>query len=160
MVGQASEIGRELDLKPLSWEKPHLQIAGLSNESLNHSQFPPDGDIDWATNLESTIYSWDGQPSAPSIPNIITDRPPIESIVSSTLITNDVPKPIDEGWHSLYGGRQWRYDSNGIYIKEYKNGNEPSESFGEPITCRKIMQLIGEQIIAASKKYQIPIESL
>lgn len=81
------ELGHELGLEPLSWEKPHLQIADLSISTLRNGQYPPDGDMSWASNFEAAIYSWNGQPPAPRAPGIIPERPAISAFAPFSINT-------------------------------------------------------------------------
>ncbi|MCB1492248.1 MAG: D-alanyl-D-alanine carboxypeptidase family protein [Rhodobiaceae bacterium] len=71
------EVGAEFGLMPLSWEKPHLQITGVSISDLRNGHYPSGGDEAWAGNLESMIVGWSGRPMAPDVPKILPSRPPI-----------------------------------------------------------------------------------
>lgn len=80
------ELGREVGLTPLSWEKPHLELVGLITRDLQAGQYPPGGDDMWAENLEKAIYSWSGDPEAPPVPKELPDRPGLDIIeVTGTL---------------------------------------------------------------------------
>ncbi len=68
------EIGKKHGLEPLSWEMPHLQIAGTSSSELRQGIYPPFGDDDWADNLQAVILSWSGD--APPPPKV-AERPPL-----------------------------------------------------------------------------------
>ena len=58
-------------------------------------------------------------------------------------------------WHRQFGGRRWRYDHEGIYI----DGNSyPQRTGGDPSTCREIIRLMGNEILAAAVKYEVPPE--
>jgi len=46
------EAGKQLGLEPLSFEMPHLQLAGLRIEELAEGKFPPGGDASWLTTLK------------------------------------------------------------------------------------------------------------
>jgi peptidoglycan L-alanyl-D-glutamate endopeptidase CwlK len=69
-------IGRRYGLEPLSWEMPHLQMAGLKVAELRRGSYPPGGDESWADNLEAAIAGWD-EVGAPPRPAAIVERPPI-----------------------------------------------------------------------------------
>ncbi len=71
-------LGREVGLKPLSFEKPHLQIDGLARVRLQAGIYPPAGDDGWAQNLASAIESWTGDPASPPFPQSVQDRPPLD----------------------------------------------------------------------------------
>ena len=150
-------LGREVGLEPLSWELPHLQLQNQSRRALETGQYPPNGDLDWAGNLEAAIYSWSGTPVAPSVPDIIQDRPGLSGLPGGSLDFTNAPSPGTADWHNQFDGRQWRYDPNGVYIPDYAEGNTPLRTRGEPTTCQKIMELCGKEILEASKRYQVPM---
>lgn len=70
------EIGRRHGLEPLSWELPHLQLAGLQIGDLRNGRYPRGGDDGWTDNLEAAIVAWRGGERAPPAPGIF-GRPPI-----------------------------------------------------------------------------------
>jgi len=71
-----NQIGRAHGLEPLSWELPHLQLAGLRVADLRRGELPAGGDDSWLVNLEAAILRWDGTPAAPPPP---ATRPPLTS---------------------------------------------------------------------------------
>jgi peptidoglycan hydrolase-like protein with peptidoglycan-binding domain/predicted chitinase len=73
--GRLHELGREVGLTPLSWEKPHLELVGLITNDLYTGQYPSGGDETWAENLEAAVYAWSGEPEAPPTPGELPDRP-------------------------------------------------------------------------------------
>ena len=77
------EIGIENGLKPLSWEKPHLQMEGVALSDLTAGNYPPGGDDSWAENLEAAIVAWNGSPPAPPLPPDFADKP---------ALPNDAPE--------------------------------------------------------------------
>lgn len=80
------ELAREVGLKPLSWEQPHLELVDLVTSDLHAGQYPPGGDETWAENLEAAIYSWSGDSEAPPLPRELPDRPGLDDLeVSETL---------------------------------------------------------------------------
>lgn len=151
------ELGRQVGLEPLSWELPHLQLQGLRLGALQAGDYPPDGDLDWASNLEAAIYAWSGTPHAPPVPEIIKDRPVLTGVTGGPLDFSSVPPPGTADWHNQFGGREWRYDPDGVYIPDFADGDAPLRTRGEPITCRKIMELCGNEIFEAAKKHRIPM---
>jgi peptidoglycan L-alanyl-D-glutamate endopeptidase CwlK len=151
------ELGREVGLEPLSWEQPHLQMQDLSLSSLQAGNYPPDGDSDWAENLEEAIYAWSGTPAAPPVPDIITDRPALAELPGGPLDFTNAPPSGTADWHNQFDGRLWRYDALGVYIREHADGQEPLRTRGKPLTCRKIMELCGHKIFDASQRYQVPM---
>lgn len=70
-------IGRSHGLEPLSFEKPHLQMAGYGGKGawrrLYEGQFPEGGDETWRIGLERTLLSW-SEP-APKLPWTDQERP-------------------------------------------------------------------------------------
>ncbi len=80
------EIGRRHGLEPVSFEKPHLQVVGLSPDRLRTGQYPAGGDKSWAENLEAHIIDW-GQ-GAPPVPAILPERPPLEGAGSGIILTD------------------------------------------------------------------------
>lgn len=69
-------LGKKVGLEPLSFETPHLQVAGLLIDDLRKGKFPADGDDSWRTNLEGAIISWSGTPPAPPIASLRPALPP------------------------------------------------------------------------------------
>lgn len=69
-------LGKTLGLEPLSFETPHLQVAGLKIGDLHAGKFPDGGDDSWHDNLEAAIVSWTGQPPAPPIESARPELPP------------------------------------------------------------------------------------
>lgn len=57
-----SSLGKQLGLEPLSFEMPHLQLAGLKIHDLAAGQFPPGGDAPWENSLQAAIASWRNAP--------------------------------------------------------------------------------------------------
>jgi hypothetical protein len=73
-------IGRELGLKPLSFEAPHLELVDSAWRDLRAGRYPAGGDEDWADNLTAMIRAWGKARGAqpPPVPRIATvERPPI-----------------------------------------------------------------------------------
>lgn len=72
-------IGRSVGLEALSWEKPHLQLAGLSIDELRIGKYPEGGDWEWAEHLEEMIHGWHDVPAAPAPPSEAPRRPLVEA---------------------------------------------------------------------------------
>ncbi len=79
-------LGAKLGLKPLSWEKPHLEMVQMNLHALRSGQFPLQGDLSWAENLEAAITSWSGSPEAPPLPGNIAHRPPLDTHEITTVL--------------------------------------------------------------------------
>ena len=71
------ELARGVGLEPLSWEAPHLQVAGLNINALRAGGYPLNGDESWADNLENAIHAWSGDQQPPPVPQVGLGRPPI-----------------------------------------------------------------------------------
>jgi peptidoglycan L-alanyl-D-glutamate endopeptidase CwlK len=78
------EVGRAHGLEPLSFEMPHLQMAGLKIADLRAGRYPAGGDESWADNFEAMIAAWRGSPAAPSVPPG-SQRPAIAPGVAAPL---------------------------------------------------------------------------
>lgn len=153
------DLAHELGLESLSWEKPHVQLPGLTLSGLQQGNYPVEGDETWAENLGTAILAWDGTPSAPPAPDKAPQRPPLVGAGPLALdISHARPQPAVEGWHSRFSGQLWRYDDRGIYLKSHEKGKEPLRTLGRPLTCRRIMELMGEHVLAMSTKYAVPAE--
>lgn len=150
------EVGRSQGLEPLSWEAPHLQLAGLDVADLQAGRYPPAGDQPWAACLEAAIYSWSGTPAAPRVPALIPERPALTEEPSRVVDWGAIVPAGTADWHSRFGGREWRHDERGLYLRDVAGGQEPLRTPGEPATCRAISALYLEAIMAASRKHGVP----
>lgn len=68
------DLGREMGLEALSFELPHLQLAGLKIESLLAGEYPAGGDDSWAENVDAAIRGWRGRGNVPPPPPV-PERP-------------------------------------------------------------------------------------
>lgn len=157
------ELGKSAGLEPLSWELPHLQIAGLKIGDLRAGRYPVGGDDTWAENLESAIAGWTDRPGAPPAPQFLPRRPEIEDDpqpdeVLSNLHISELPVVGTQSWHNKFGGREWRYDEKGIYLKDFEGGLKPLRSPGIPSTCRAIWQLFSVPISTMAKRFGLAPE--
>lgn len=71
------QYARAVGLEPLSFERPHVQLAGLDLDDLRSGRYPAGGDASWSDHLEAAIESWSGSPQAPPLPQAGTTRPPL-----------------------------------------------------------------------------------
>lgn len=53
-----AELGAGLGLERISFELPHLQLAGLKIADLTAGQYPSGGDHGWTAMLESALTAW------------------------------------------------------------------------------------------------------
>jgi peptidoglycan L-alanyl-D-glutamate endopeptidase CwlK len=149
------EIGRAQRLEPLSWEAPHLQLAGVFIHDLQNGRYPADGDSGWAECLEAAIISWTETPQSPPAPTILPQRPQLEPEVLSPATLADLPPAPSAEPHSRFGARDWWYNPFGVYVADHVAGQHPLRTAGEPVTCRTIWQLFSQPILVAAKKYRV-----
>ncbi|BAV45416.1 Putative peptidoglycan-binding domain 1 protein [Mesorhizobium loti] len=150
------QIGRGLDLEPLGFETPHLQVAGLRIGDLENGLIPDGGDQSWRSNFEAAANRWVGSPPAPNLgsPIVATNqaRPPLSS---PHLDWASCPTVGASDWHSQFGGQQWRFDQNGVYLS---SSSAPIRSPGAPITVQDILATYGSQICKSSIEHGVPPE--
>ncbi len=149
------DIGRAQGLEPLSWEAPHLQLSGLSTTDLREGKYPADGDEAWAECLEAAAISWMGSPQSPPLPTLVPQRPPLELGVVEIVAPGELSPAPSADWHSQFGGQKWRYDPEGVYLRNQAGGKQPLRTPGDPVTCRTIWQLFARPILAASRAFGI-----
>ena len=82
-------VARDAGLEPLSWELPHLQLAGIGLAELKRGDYPPGGDASWAANLEAATESWAGSPGAPPPPQHGPVRPPLADTADDARHASD-----------------------------------------------------------------------
>lgn len=152
-------IARAAGLEPLSFEMPHVQLAGTSTAALRAGRYPAGGDDAWSNHLAHAIYAWQGTPAAPPQPAEIVERPPLAEEVSPGAPPAGItlaPLPAED-WHSRFGGIEWRHDAHGVYVREHRGGRTPLRTDGDPVTARRIWALFREPILAASAKHGVPV---
>lgn len=151
------ELARAVGLVPLSWERPHVQMEGVSLDELRAGRYPPGGNRAWAENLAQEIMTWNDSPPAPPLPPVPTERPPLDPSDVPEEDLSEVPGPASEGWHNRFDGQEWRYDPQGVYVRDHEEGQRPLRTSGEPTTARAILDTCGEAVVAAARKYQVPL---
>ena len=67
--------GTRHGLEKLSFEAPHLQVAGLDISDLRGGHYPDGGDESWASNLEDVIHAWRSSGGDPHGPPDLGERP-------------------------------------------------------------------------------------
>ena len=144
-------LAREEGLQPLSWELPHVQLAETRLEDLARGRYPSSGDSTWAENLEQAIASWES-PGAPPIPAEAGERPALAGSEPR------FPPRGTGGWHRHSGGREWRYDRRGVFLREGAAAPEPLRTPGQPQTCRTLWGLYAASIGAAAETHQVAPE--
>ncbi len=150
------QIGKGFGLEPLGFETPHLQIAGLKIGDLEAGVIPDGGDQSWRSNFEAAVNRWTGSPPAPRLGSqaaaVDQSRPPLSS---PSLDWSACPTVGSSGWHSLFGGQQWRFDQNGVYLA---SSSAPIRSPGAPTTVQAILSTYGSQICKSSIAHGVPPE--
>ncbi|PTM42386.1 glycosyl hydrolase 108 family protein [Bosea sp. 124] len=86
------EVGRAHGLKPLSFEKPHLQWARGDWDDLFAGGYPEGGDDSWADTLEAAIAGWPGK--RPPVPRGIVQRP---ALVGGEAVSSHLLDPDGDG---------------------------------------------------------------
>lgn len=145
---QFHDIARNEGLEPLSWEKPHVQLANLTLTQLMNGDYPDGGDEAWETALSDAIASWEG-PDAPPYPEE-AERPPMQSPVQSAREALH--------WHSMFNGDPWAYDRGGVYTSLPGNTVKTWRTPGAPITVQEILAQFGDAIRQASTAHDVPVE--
>lgn len=81
---QLQALGRAAGLRPLSFEKPHLEWAGSTLAGLQAGRYPEGGDASWSSNLSAAIIGWRpgrGEKAAPPLPPGALLRPRLPAAV-------------------------------------------------------------------------------
>jgi peptidoglycan L-alanyl-D-glutamate endopeptidase CwlK len=153
------EIGTAEGLQPISWEAPHLELAGTGLTALRGGRYPAGGDASWADNLAQMIYSWSSSPAAPPLPEQVPERPALEAAAGVAAAAKALLPPLGaQTWHSRYAGSEWRYDENGVYLRAHEGGREPLRSGGRPTTMETIWDGFSQAIMSASERYGVAPE--
>lgn len=96
------ELARRVELEPLTWERPHLQLRDVSIAALRAGHYPPGDDTTWAENLENAIQTWPGNPAAPPVPTLIPERPPLDAAATGNGESDATPSRITGGGVQQY----------------------------------------------------------
>jgi peptidoglycan L-alanyl-D-glutamate endopeptidase CwlK len=152
------QVGREEGLTSISWEAPHLELAGVTLAQLQRGDYPDAGDETWAAHLVAALYGWTGTPLSPPLPRQVPERPPLPAAAAAAVATATAALPAagSAGWHARFGGREWRHDERGVYLRTHAEGREPLRSPGEPVTMRAIWQSFGGAIATAAQRFGLP----
>ncbi|WP_306113978.1 MULTISPECIES: transglycosylase SLT domain-containing protein [unclassified Roseovarius] len=143
------EIAIKNGLEPLSFERPHVQLADYSLTRLMNGDYPDDGDGSWADNLAGAIAGWTAG-NAPPAPST-DERPALPLVATGTTSTGD-----GLTWQSKFGGDAWAYNSHGVFTKDHLGQLKLWRTAGAPITARAILTLFDTAIKKASEKYDVP----
>ncbi|WP_207538265.1 D-alanyl-D-alanine carboxypeptidase family protein [Sabulicella rubraurantiaca] len=159
------DLARDQGLEPLSFEKPHIQLAGLSTRTLLAGGYPDGGDESWADNLSQAIARWPGGTKPP--PPHRLERPPLAPLAKpadpssqeeSALDWRKLPSIEECDWSHPFQGRPWRVDRHGIYLRDLEGGQRAIRSAGNPTTCGAVIAAFGPQIAKYSAKHGVPPE--
>ncbi len=72
------------------------------------------------------------------------------------LSGGDLPVPGESDWHRFSpSGREWRYDSRGLSLRDTKGREQPQRWDADLRTMRRIIGLMGPDIFAASRKHAV-----
>lgn len=69
-----------------------------------------------------------------------------------------LPPDAASGWHSRFSGQEWRFDSRGVYLRTFADGQQPLRTPGQPVTCRAIWSLYSNEIRRASDRHGVPVD--
>jgi peptidoglycan L-alanyl-D-glutamate endopeptidase CwlK len=158
-------VARDHGMEPLSFETPHVQLAGLSTSGLLAGRYPDGGDDSWADNLGAVIARWAGADRPPAPPS--TERPPLTAVLPGAgavlrepgVDWSMLPRVAASDFSNPFGGQPWRVDGRGIYLR---NGTDaiPLRSPGTPRTCSAVVAAFGPAIARAAAKHGVPPELL
>lgn len=73
---------------------------------------------------------------------------------------SDTPELEIADWQSRFGGLEWRYDAEGVFVRDGEGEEGPARTPGEPITARRITELFAEPLKAVSVRFELPPELL
>lgn len=71
-----------------------------------------------------------------------------------------LPELGESDWQRRFGGREWRHDGGGVYIKNADGEKGPLRTAGAPRTVTAICRDLGPTLIEASRTWQLPPEIL
>jgi peptidoglycan L-alanyl-D-glutamate endopeptidase CwlK len=161
-------VGAKHGLQPLSWELPHLQMAGLRLSDLQNGRYPAGGGDNWAEHLDGQIAGWSGPQDPPPSPEGV--RPELDPAVLlsasqqapangvSPMSASALPPVGNSDWHDKFGGQEWMWDEHGIYLRA--DPSHPLRTPGSPTTVTAIWNAFGTIIAIMSRKYDIAPEIL
>jgi peptidoglycan L-alanyl-D-glutamate endopeptidase CwlK len=155
------EIARGHGLEPLSFELPHIQIAGTRSSLLLAGEYPEGGDGTWANALAEAIMRWPDRPKPPVRRD--SERPAIAAadIVAPAAAGVDwagLPPIREFPFAGRFGGQSWRVDGRGVFLAGAPAA--PQRTPGTPQTASRIVELYGSPIAKAAAKYGLAPELL
>jgi len=148
------EIAREFGMTPLNFEKPHIQIAGISgSKQLFAGNYPPEGDETWAEKLAEEITSWSGKGKTPPLPDFVSMRPPL---LGPSGGSGGFQTPTTTGADRFNEIVELIFDFEGGYV------NDPDDKGGPTnmgITLRTLQSWRGRKVSARDVKNLKKIEA-
>lgn len=130
--------------KNYSWPKANPRPGRLRNPS------------QLLLNLAASAERLD--PDQAVMPRIAERREGVRTISMPSIVFTpaSVPSMDEKGWHVFGEGvREWRYDERGLAIRQ--NGDVTQQRWEESLdTMRKMIDYMGEPLLAASAKHGIP----
>lgn len=70
------DLAHDHGLQSHAFERPHLQLGGITIAQLEAGRYPAGGDVAWAENLEGAIINWTST-AAPPVPGVLPHRPAV-----------------------------------------------------------------------------------
>jgi len=143
------QIARDNGLEPLSFERPHVQLAGYTMTRLMNGDYPEGGDASWSANLTKAISGWTGTGAPPPVDD--APRPALAHVATASEHTNEGALV----WRSMFGGDAWAVNKTGVYTRNHLGGLKLWRTAGAPITVQEVLARHGPAIRAASEKYDV-----
>ncbi|MCP5086394.1 MAG: hypothetical protein GY952_06290 [Rhodobacteraceae bacterium] len=154
------ELAEKHGLEPLSFEMPHVQLVGVRTSQLLSGEEPGAGDESWTDNFAQAVARWPDSRKPPLPAGV--ERPTFGEIASASghavagIDWSALPAVIPVDWTSKFGGREWRVDGDGIYLRG--SPNTPQRTPGTPTTVMTAIDLYADDIAAACQKFNVPPE--
>ncbi|ODN70166.1 Exo-glucosaminidase LytG precursor [Methylobrevis pamukkalensis] len=126
------EIGRANGLEPLSWELPHLQIAGLTLANLQSGLYPALGDDDWAENLAAAIAGWTGNGAPP--PPEMSGRPALAGPVKDDPADEEAAQPTAPHLVPAAGPSLAEQPAVGLTLAVIRAAQRSNATWGVPVS--------------------------
>jgi peptidoglycan L-alanyl-D-glutamate endopeptidase CwlK len=83
-----------------------------------------------------------------------------EEAESNVADWHALPAIEPSDWGHPFGGRPWRVDQHGVYLRDQSGGERRFRTDGNPVTCGAVVEVFGPQILKCSAKHGVPPELL
>lgn len=156
---QYHDLAKQHGLEPLSFELPHVQVAGLKTSRLLSGEDPGPGDESWESNFSAAVSRWPGS-RKPPLPT--GDRPPLAQMVDNTFPAQAgidwtaMPRVAEADWRNMFGGQEWRVKQRGIYLRGVSD--TPLRTPGTPSTIGAALEAHASAIGEACQRFGLPPE--